>query len=81
MYGHGGEQDPTIAEKCANENNLDWSKINICYQGNLGRQLELQCANETASLIPPHQYTPWVTINGKVNIIIGHQLSCNLLNT
>ena len=23
-------------------------------------------ANETASLRPPHQYTPWVTINGEV---------------
>ena len=29
-------------------------------------RLELFYANETASLDPPHRYTPWVTINGKV---------------
>ena len=66
MYGHGESQDPTIAEQCANENNMDWSKISSCYQGSFGHQLELEYANETASLNPPHEYTPWVTINGKV---------------
>ena len=66
MYGHGESQDPTIAEQCANENNMDWNKISSCYQGSFGHQLELEYANETASLNPPHQYTPWVTINDKV---------------
>lgn len=64
MYEHKENQDPTIAEQCATENKMDWDKISSCYQGSLGHQLELQCANETASLNPPHQYTPWVTING-----------------
>lgn len=79
MYGHGEKQDPTIAEQCANENNMDWNKISSCYQGNLGHQLELQLANETASLNPPHEYTPWVTINGKHDTEAeGHQLTSQI---
>lgn len=69
MYGHGEKQDPTIAEKCATDNNLDWDKISACYQGSLGHKLDLQMYNETASLTPAHQYTPWVTINGMVQVI------------
>jgi len=66
MYGHGKKQDPTVAENCANDNNMDWTKIKNCYQGALGHQLELKFANETANLSPPHEYTPWVTLNEKV---------------
>ncbi len=47
---------------------MDWDKLNTCYTGREGHQLELGYYNETASLQPPHRYTPWVTINGKVRI-------------
>ena len=45
---------------------MKWDLMGTCYSGDLGHDLELMYANETASLHPPHQYTPWVTINGKV---------------
>lgn len=66
MYSHGERQDPSIAQQCATENDIDWGKLSNCYQGEMGHELELMYYNETASLNPPHQYTPWVTINGKV---------------
>ena len=66
MYSHGERQDPSIAQQCATQFDMDWGKISTCYQGDMGHQLELMYYNETASLNPPHQYTPWATINGKV---------------
>ena len=62
-----GSQSPKVAEGCATENKMDWDKLNTCYMGNEGHQLELGYYNETASLQPPHKYTPWVTINGEVS--------------
>jgi len=66
MYSHGERQNPSIAQQCATQFNMDWGKISTCYLGEMGHELELMYYNETASLNPPHQYTPWVTINGKV---------------
>ena len=59
-------QSPTIAQRCAKANNLDWDKIDMCYQGNEGHELELGYYNQTMLLKPPHKYTPWITINGEV---------------
>lgn len=66
MDKEGSFQSPTVAERCAKSNNIMWDNINTCYQGKEGRELELMYYNQTASLDPPHRYTPWVTINGKV---------------
>ena len=62
----GAFQDPTDAQKCADSLSLKWDLIQPCYTGLMGHNLELMYANETASLKPPHQYTPWITINGEV---------------
>ena len=69
MDKEGSFQSEKIAEKCAEENNLDWDKINPCYTGREGHELELMYYNKTASLNPPHRYTPWITINGEVSLI------------
>ena len=66
MDQHLNLQDPQVAEQCAQSLSMKWDLMDDCYSGDLGRGLELMYANETASLEPPHQYTPWVTINGKV---------------
>ena len=64
----GEDQDYSVAETCAKKPsmNMNWSLIDSCTKGALGHQLELMYANITNSLQPPHKYTPWVTINGKV---------------
>jgi len=76
MYSHGERQDPSIAQQCVTQFDMDWGKISNCYQGEMGHELELMYYNETASLTPPHQYTPWVTINGKVCSVCACVRAC-----
>eukprot|EP00731_Ephydatia_muelleri_P030111 Em0021g634a len=65
MDKHLNLQDPQVAQSCALRLSMQWALMDACYTGDLGHELELMYANETDSLNPPHQYTPWVTINGK----------------
>lgn len=55
-----------MAQKCAGLASMDWDKIDSCYKGSQGYNLELMYSKETDSLDPPHTYVPWVTLNDKV---------------
>ncbi|CAF0776034.1 unnamed protein product [Rotaria sp. Silwood1] len=55
----------TIAEECAQKTSIDFDKVSACVQSRLGNQLQHAFAVQTDSLQPPHQYVPWVTVNGE----------------
>lgn len=67
-FTHGEKQDPAVAQKCAGLASMDWDKIDSCYKGSQGHNLELMYSKETDSLDPPHTYVPWVTLNGEVRL-------------
>lgn len=63
-----GDKIIQAGEECATSAGLDWTSISSCYgdgDGALGKKLVLAASNATGALQPPHQYTPWVTLNGK----------------
>jgi interferon gamma-inducible protein 30 len=57
---------PTSAgESCASQVGWsDWSEIDQCTSSRLGNKLQHKVAEETNNLQPPHQFTPWITLNG-----------------
>jgi len=62
----------TVAQNCANNNGVNWTYIDVDCAGNVpqtgtkdvGNPLMHQEALWTNSLQPPHQWTPWVVMNG-----------------
>jgi len=60
-----------VASNCASSNGIDWNLISTCAgtypdQGSSddGNPLMHNIAVATNNLIPPHQWTPWVVLNG-----------------
>ncbi|CAC5396506.1 IFI30 [Mytilus coruscus] len=70
---------PKAAKKCANEQNINYDQIDACANGQLGNQLEHQMALMTRELNPPHDYVPWVTINGVHTEALQNQTETDLI--
>ncbi|NXN11027.1 GILT reductase, partial [Indicator maculatus] len=58
---------------------LDTSRIAACVQGDTGAALMHHNAQLTQALDPPHQYVPWVVINGKHTDELQEQAQASLL--
>jgi interferon gamma-inducible protein 30 len=71
MEKAGTAGDASTAQTCANNNGLDFNVIKTCAGSNPavgttddGNPLMHQTAVLTNNLVPPHQWTPWVVVNG-----------------
>jgi interferon gamma-inducible protein 30 len=59
--------DPaTNGQACATKSGwTDYADIASCATGSMGNGLMHDIAVATSSLVPPHQWTPWVVVNGQ----------------
>ncbi|XP_066912920.1 gamma-interferon-inducible lysosomal thiol reductase-like [Clytia hemisphaerica] len=71
----------TNAQYCAGIAKIDYNTIYTCSEGDEGKQLEHRMALKTEALNPPHQYVPWLTMNGQHTTAIQNGLSSNMLAT
>ncbi|XP_041659823.1 gamma-interferon-inducible lysosomal thiol reductase [Cheilinus undulatus] len=59
---------------------LKWDTVMGCVKGDLGNQLMHQNALKTKALNPPHNYVPWVTINGVHTEDLEEKATTSLFN-
>ncbi|XP_062888430.1 gamma-interferon-inducible lysosomal thiol reductase-like isoform X2 [Mobula hypostoma] len=62
------------AQQCLQEHapSMSWEIISDCVDEDLGSQLMYQNAERTSELEPPHNYVPWILINGHFESNKGH---------
>mmetsp|Transcript_12859 Transcript_12859/g.15273 ORF Transcript_12859/g.15273 Transcript_12859/m.15273 type:complete len:172 (+) Transcript_12859:64-579(+) len=51
-------------EPCAKASGMNWTTLDTCWNGAEGKALFAAAYDKTEALQPPHQFTPWVTVNG-----------------
>lgn len=61
--------------QCAQTYQLDYSAVKMCMNGTVGNELQHQMAKKTDQLDPPHNWVPWVTLNGvRITLIRGKRM-------
>jgi len=55
----------TAGKKCASTVGWQYDEIDSCTSSKLGNSLQHQIGTATDNLVPSHQWTPWVVMNGK----------------
>ena len=68
----------TAAQKCATDLKLDWDKLSTCADGPEGVKSIAANKKKTDALNPPHQYVPWVLINGVHTEAMENKVLANL---
>jgi len=69
--------------QCAKAHGIDMSAVQKCVGSPAGNALEHQMAVKTDALNPPHQYVPWITLNGVCIIVQVHSVylyTCSLFS-
>ncbi|CAG5132989.1 unnamed protein product [Candidula unifasciata] len=67
------------AEKCAPQFSIPLDQVLNCTTSDYGNQLQHQMAVLTDSLVPQHNYVPWITLNGLHTDDIEEKATTNLL--
>lgn len=61
------DENPSLdtAQTCLKSAGISEDRVMKCYNGPLGDKLHHKAGTKTDALQPPHQYTPWVVIDGE----------------
>ncbi|XP_071953270.1 gamma-interferon-inducible lysosomal thiol reductase-like [Antedon mediterranea] len=73
-------EDPAMAAKrCLQQEGVDVNPVLQCANSTMGNTLEHKMAVLTDALNPPHQYTPWITLNGMHTSSIQQKATTDLI--
>jgi len=78
LESNSGDFD-SLGKQCAAKTKVDFSAISACMTGPQGNEAEHMMAQKTENLNPPHQYTPWIVVDGKHNEVIQRRAQMNLV--
>jgi len=60
-----GKPPLNVTHKCLSAAGMNVEEVLSCARSEEGELLHLKAGKETTTLDPPHQFTPWVLIDGK----------------
>jgi len=75
-----GPSIKVLAQQCAKTLGINYDQIDACYNSQQGNDWQHQNAVTTGALNPPHQYVPWISLNGVHTDDIQAKAQEDLLN-